>query len=210
MSKLLPRIYHILADFYGPREDWYGKTRDEIIIGTMLTQNTNWHNVEKALANLRQAGLLSLPALSRANAEDLAALIRPCGYHHQKAQRLINIAGHLQIEREITDWAAFRTLLLSLHGIGPETADSILLYAYHHPVFVIDAYTQRVFQRLGICQTNYPYHALQQWVMEHLPPDNELYGDFHRLIVMLAKSACLKQPRCQICPLADMCSHEAE
>jgi len=203
--ELLLKIYHILLHAYGYRNKWFGDTRAEIIIGAILTQNTNWLNVEKSLINLRNARLLSLSELSKLQAQALAELIKPSGYHNQKAQRLIDIAGKLLSDELPTDFAGRRKYLLSLKGLGPETADCILLYADSIPVFVIDAYTVRIFSRLGLCPEKVKYHDLQKWFTDHLPTDLKLFQEYHALLIKLAKTACLKKPRCSLCPLSAMC-----
>jgi len=204
-SEFLLNIYHILLQAYGYRNKWFGDTRDEIIIGAILTQNTNWLNVEKSLSNLRNANLLSLSEISKLPIQALAQQIKPSGYHNQKAQRLIEIAGKLLTDELPTDFAGRRKYLLSLKGLGPETTDCILLYADQIPVFVIDAYTIRIFSRLGLCSDKVKYHDLQHWFCVHLPEDLKLYQEFHALLIKLAKTACLKKPRYSLCPLQALC-----
>jgi endonuclease III related protein len=205
MIKLLHRIYQILQEEYGYRHKWYGDSPDEIIIGAILTQNTNWSNVEKALANLRDKNLLSLPALAKLQPSELAPVIRPSGYHNQKAARLISVAQSFTTDTIPAEPEEFRKYLLSLKGIGPETADCILLYAYNIPIFVIDAYTIRIFSRLGLCSPNVAYHQLQDWLMQYLEKDVSLYSEFHALLINLAKTACQTKPKCSLCPLQDFC-----
>lgn len=207
MTKLLHRIYRILLEEYGYRHKWYGDSSDEVIIGAILTQNTNWSNVEKSLANLRAENLLSLKSISLLQPSELAPVIRPSGYHNQKGQRLINIAKSLSKDVLPTDPDDLRKYLLSLKGIGPETADCIMLYAYGIPIFVIDAYTIRIFSRLGQCSPKVTYHELQKWFMQYLKPDVKLYGEFHALLINLAKTACLTKPKCSICPLQKLCNY---
>jgi endonuclease-3 related protein len=207
MTKLLHRIYRILLEEFGYRYKWYGETKDEIIIGAILTQNTNWSNVEKSLANIRAENLLSLDALAQIRPEKLAPIIRSSGYHNQKSQRLIEVAKSLSTNQIPTDATEFRQYLLSLKGIGPETADCILLYAYGIPIFVIDAYTIRIFSRLGFCSDQVKYHTLQSWFRQYLEPDVSLYSEFHALLIKLAKTACLKKPNCALCPLQQLCNY---
>ncbi|MDP8242333.1 MAG: endonuclease, partial [Candidatus Celaenobacter antarcticus] len=149
----LIEIYDLLYDRYGPQHWWPGETRDEIIIGSILTQNTNWKNAEKAIENLKHKSLLTLTVLRNAEIKKIAQCIRPSGYYNQKATRLKEIAKYFHRKGLQSFYAhstaKMRKELLALKGIGPETADSILLYAFEKPVFVIDAYTKRIFQRLG-------------------------------------------------------------
>jgi endonuclease-3 related protein len=207
MTKLLLNIYDTLLTEYGYRHKWYGDTKDEIIIGAILTQNTNWSNVEKALANLRDRNLLSLNTLSQMQPDELAPIIRPSGYHNQKAQRLIEISQSLTQDVLPSQPTELRKYLLSLKGIGNETADCIMLYAYGHPYFVIDAYTIRIFSRLGLCSDKVTYSQLQSWFMQYLKPDVTLYSEFHALLINLAKKACNKKPKCTLCPLKDICKY---
>jgi endonuclease-3 related protein len=207
MTKHLRKIYQLLLEEYGLRNKWFGETADEIIIGAILTQNTNWTNVEKALANLRTANLLSLDTICKMEPSELANYIRPSGYHNQKSVRMISIANALTNDVIPQDPAEFRKYLLSLKGIGPETADCILLYAHHIPVFVIDAYTIRIFNRLGLCSDKVTYHDLQNWFMQYLPYDTKLYNEYHALIIKHAKVHCLKKPMCTHCPLQDLCNY---
>jgi endonuclease III related protein len=206
MTKLLHRIYRILLEEYGHRHKWYGDTADEIIIGAILTQNTNWTNVEKALANLRDRNLISLAGLAIIKPEELALVIRPSGYHNQKALRLISTAQALTADILPPDPDDLRRYLLSLKGLGPETADCIMLYAYGIPIFVIDAYTIRIFSRLGLCSETVKYRQLQDWFMQYLEKDVSLYSEFHALLIKLAKTACLKKPKCSLCPLQEFCA----
>lgn len=206
MTKLLHRIYRILLEEYGHRHKWYGDTADEIIIGAILTQNTNWTNVERALANLRNRNLISLARLAIIKPEELALVIRPSGYHNQKALRLISTAQALTADILPPDPDDLRRYLLSLKGLGPETADCIMLYAYGIPIFVIDAYTIRIFSRLGLCSETVKYRQLQDWFMQYLEKDVSLYSEFHALLIKLAKTACLKKPKCSLCPLQEFCA----
>ena len=207
MTRHLLQIYRILFEENGPQHWWPGETRDEVIIGAILTQNTNWSNVEKAITNLRKENLLSLHSLSKAAPDEVAKCIRPAGYYNQKAVRLIHTSQQLynfQIPPVKED---FRSFLLSLKGIGPETADSILLYAYELPYFVIDAYTQRLFNRLGIIADHARYHEIQNLFMQNLKPNAALFNEYHALIVRHAKNHCRKQPLCKSCPLHELCQY---
>lgn len=170
----------------------------EIIMGAILTQNTNWKNVEKALYNLSKHNLLSIEKIKKTKQEKIAQLIRSAGYYNQKAERLKIIAGFISKNPEPT-----REQLLKVKGIGPETADSILLYAYNKPFFVIDAYTKRIFERLGYKTKD--YNEWQKLFMGNLPKDTALFNEYHALLVELGKRHCKKKPICKGCPIKEMC-----
>ena len=204
---LLLRIYQILLKEYGYCHKWFGEAPDEIIIGAFLVQNTNWQNVEIALDNLRRSSLLSLVAISGMSPGDLIPYIRPAGFYRQKAPRLISIAETLNNEPLPDCPSELRRFLLSLKGLGYETTDCLMLYVYGHPYFVIDAYTLRIFSRLGLCSPHEKYHPLQNWFHENLPLDIQLFREFHALLIKLAKTSCLKTPRCAACPLQQLCEH---
>ena len=182
----------------------------EVIVGAVLTQNTNWKNVEKAILNLKEKGLLSLHQLNILSVSELAQLIRPAGYFNIKAKRLKNLIDLLK-ERYHLDLSGFleeetdnlRRELLSVNGIGPETADSILLYAAHRPLFVVDAYTHRILRRHGMTDEQTDYHELQSLFMDHLPDDPSLFNEFHALIVKTGKEYCRRKPLCHLCPLQE-------
>lgn len=203
----LLEIYDLLSAAYGRRNKWWSESKDEIIIGAILTQNTNWLNVEKALANLRAANILSLPALAETDPSDIVQHIRPSGYHNQKSKVLVGVSQAIMSCQGSITIAEMRPWLLSLKGIGPETADSILLYAYKLPIFVIDAYTIRIFSRLGLCAAKISYHELQAWFMQHLAEETDLYREYHALLISHAKTYCLKKPKCTGCPLATICNY---
>lgn len=181
-----------------PRID---KHRFEIIIGAILTQNTNWKNVEKALYNLNKNDLIDVKKIKRIKKERLAELIKPAGYYNQKAERLKIISEFLSKNKIPT-----REQLLDVKGIGPETADSILLYAYNKPFFVIDAYTKRIFERLGYKAGN--YDEWQRLFMNNLPEDTELFKEYHALLVELGKNYCKKRPICKRCPIKEICKEK--
>lgn len=188
--------------------------RWEIAVGALLTQNTAWRNVELALEALHRAGTLALPALLALDEQELAALIRPSGYYNQKARRLRQLAGHLTARHRgelghllAAPVGAARAELLALPGIGPETADSILLYAGGHPVFVVDAYTRRICSRLGWVGERIGYAALQALFMDHLPATAALFNEYHALLVRQAISYCRPRPRCGECPLRGQCRY---
>ncbi len=243
--EFLQEIFDRLLARFGPQGWWPGETPFEVMVGAILTQNTNWGNVEKAIADLKREadfsphGLLALPP------GRLAELIRPSGYFNQKAAKLrdflefyLRTAGggtrpwnrtppedlrrsdrepqeaHHRMNRESQEalrrmrrrgLAALRCDLLAVRGIGPETADSILLYALGKPIFVVDAYTRRVLSRHGACRPDASYDELQRLFMDHLPPDAKLFKEFHALLVRVGKEYCRKrEPRCKGCPLEEM------
>lgn len=202
-------IYTLLYDHFGPQGWWPGDSPFEIMVGAVLTQNTNWGNVCKAISNLREAGMLSFSALSALHVDELALLIRPSGYFNIKAKRLQNLLqmiserynGRLELFLE-EDLPSGREALLSVKGIGPETADSILLYAANHSIFVVDSYTHRIFSRHHLTAEESDYHSLQEEFHHRLPPQSALYNEYHALIVILGKDYCRKsKPRCTECPL---------
>lgn len=207
-NKLLS-LYNVLLKFYGPLHWWPGETELEIIVGAILTQNTNWQNVSKALAKIKAEGLLEVEALFHIDEQYLANLIKSCGYYHLKARRLKNFINFFyqkyggSLEKLFNrDWHIIREELLAINGIGPETADSILLYAGGKPVFVVDAYTRRIFERHGYFSLNENYEHIQQFFMQHLPPEPSLYNEFHAQLVMIGKNYCKRNnPGCQACPL---------
>ncbi len=202
------RSYKLLFAWYGPQNWWPAESRFEVLVGAVLTQNTSWRNVEKALENLRARGLLAYETLRRLPADEIAPLIRPSGYYNLKAQRLRNLLT--LIDEKYGDFEAFcagelsvlRPQLLAVKGVGPETADSILLYACELPSFVVDAYTHRVFSRHGLVDEETDYHTMQERFTAALPVDQALYNEYHALIVRVAKEFChKKQPACAGCPL---------
>jgi endonuclease-3 related protein len=233
----IPRYYAALLSRYGPQNWWPARSRFEVIIGAYLTQNTNWSNVEKAMANLRRARLLSLSAMRKAPIARLQALVRPSGYFRQKARNLKTFLAFLdrQYSGSLTRMFAqttekLRAELLDLNGVGPETADSILLYAGNHPVFVVDAYTRRVLLRHGIIGQKAPYEEIRRMMeqaigssaAESLVVKNpasdprhpvsrmsrsarsalaQHYNELHALIVRVGNHYCRTQPNCEGCPL---------
>lgn len=205
-------IYQRLFDHFGPQHWWPGETPFEVMVGAVLTQNTAWTNVEKAITNLKGQGLLSFPALAALPHADLAALIRPCGYFNLKANRLHNLLVLIDnqaggdLERFFqTPLPELRRLLLAVKGIGPETADSILLYAAAKPAFVVDAYTHRILSRHGlVAEDGADYHEMQELFLADLPHEVALFNEYHALIVRVGKEFCRKsQPRCAACPLGE-------
>ena len=201
-------MHQLMIREFGHQHWWPGETPLEIMVGAILTQNTNWRNVEKAIDNLKQLDLLSFRALGEVPIHRLAEAIRSAGYYNIKAARLKNLIHFIQsayggdldkLGEEET--AALREGLLSVKGIGPETADSILLYAMERPVFVVDAYTHRILHRHGLIEEEASYEDLQALFMAHLNDDPRLFNDFHALIVMTGKKYCKKRPACPVCPL---------
>lgn len=208
-------VYDRLYACYGPQYWWPGESRLEIIVGAILTQSVAWRNVEQAIANLKAAGALATPAtLAALSQEELAALIRPAGYYNAKARKIhafLNyLSAHydLQLDRFCAqEVGQLRQELLSVWGIGPETADAILLYVAEKPVFVVDAYTKRLFSRLGLVPAQIDYHALQAVLMDGLPHQVSLFQEYHALIVRHAVLTCRKQqPSCASCPLLATCA----
>ena len=206
----LPSLYYqALYDRLGPQKWWPARTAFEVIVGAILTQNTSWTNVERAIANLRRANLLTPRALERVPFARLASLIRSSGYFRQKAKKLKAFVRFLRSEFSGSLARMFRTptldlreKILAVHGIGPETADSILLYAGHKDVFVVDAYTRRIFSRHGWVHEDVSYEELRSKIESALPHDVSRYNEFHALLVMAGKSWCrTREPRCSECPL---------
>lgn len=205
-------IFWKLYDTFGSQLWWPGDTPFEIAIGAILTQNTAWTNVEKAIRNLKERNLLSPQKLLKLDNKILASLIRPAGYYNLKAKRLRNFLFFLKdhFDGSISrmgkmDQEGLRKELLKVKGIGPETADSILLYALGKPSFVIDAYTFRILSRHNIIEDSMDYHELRDIFMSSLPEDPCLFNEFHALFVRLGKDFCKKgRPRCQTCPLNDL------
>ena len=212
LGRTLIAIYRRLLAHFGPQHLWPAREPFEVIVGAILTQSAAWGNVEKAIANLRAARALSPGALRRLSLSRLATLIHPCGYYNAKALKLKSFAFWLgnQYDDDLGSLFAHNTddlrqQLLSVHGIGQETADSIILYAAGKPVFVIDAYTRRIISRLGLAPEKDSYGAYQALFMENLPPDAQLFNEYHALLVCLAKNVCRRRPLCPQCCLNDIC-----
>ncbi len=214
MEEQLTDIYVRLYARFGAQHWWPGDGAFEVIVGAILTQNTAWTNVEKAMANLKRARLLHPGRMHRATAARLARLIRPSGYFNLKAKKLKAFTRYLFAEHRGSlvrlfhlDTATLRAELLAVYGIGPETADSIILYAARQPIFVIDAYTRRIMARLGLARDDASYDELQRLFMEHLPREERLFNEYHALLVALGKNICRKSaPRCGECPLREVCA----
>ena len=208
-QRTLLRYYRRLRRHFGHRKWWPARTRFEVILGALLTQNTNWSNVEKALGNLRRARALTPARLSRLRGATMARLLRPSGYYRQKTRAVRGFLAHLNngyrgsLARLLArPTKELREELLTLRGIGPETADSILLYAAGRPVFVIDAYTRRVLARHALASAQPRYDELQSFFERHLPRRAALYNDFHAQLVAVGKTYCHRErPDCAACPL---------
>ena len=209
MKEELMIVYEKLHAYFGPQGWWPGETAFEVIIGAILTQNTNWNNVSKAIDNLRGAGILSYEKMSALPVGLLAEYIRPAGYYNIKAARLNNLFTLIreQYDNDLEqmleeETVTLREALLSVKGIGRETADSILLYAAKRPVFVVDAYTYRVLVRHNLIPDDFGYEDMQQLFMDSIEPDHSHYNEYHALLVCVGKEFCKKSnPRCTGCPL---------
>ncbi len=211
-SELL-KVYEALLESYGKQnwwpvdEEYHRKAssdpREEIVIGAILTQNTSWKNVEKALENLKRENLLSFEGVLKTPLEKLQELVRPSGYYRQKARRLKEVAKALSPIDKVRTIP--REELLKVKGIGKETADAVLLYAGNRLFFVIDAYTKRIVNRVWGMEGS--YEELRKWFEANLPKDLEVYKEFHALLDEHAKRFCKKTPVCEGCPLMEMCKN---
>lgn len=225
MRERLLKIYKLLLERYGPQHWWPGETPFEVMVGAILTQSAAWVNVERAINNLKAAGALSPAAIRRMPQDELARLIHASGYFNAKARKLKAMVQWLgdnfdDDPNRMTTWETgnLRKSLLAVHGIGEETADSIILYAANKPVFVIDAYTRRILERLGICPrpANYTpkhshgYAAFQSLFLENLPLDTAMFNEYHALLVRHGKDTCRKVPLSAQCCLRDICPYPAE
>lgn len=212
MSLILTDAYARLLAAFGPQDWWPGDSPFEIIVGAVLVQNTSWKNVERAIANLRDAGLMSPRALYALPFDELAELIRPAGYFQVKAKRLRHLLRFILDEYDGSLDTMFkaslptlREQLLSIHGIGPETADAILLYAGGLPTFVVDTYTHRVLARHGWIDYDARYDEIKDHFESSLPPDAPLYNEYHALLVRVGKEYCRRTaPKCESCPLLEL------
>lgn len=212
MTPTLLGIYQRLLDHYGPQHWWPAETPLEMIVGAILTQSASWGNVEKAVANLKTRGLLSSARLRQIPVEKLARLIYPSGYYNVKARKIKAFADwlgeryHDDLDRLFAlDLSTLRRELLSVYGVGEETADSVVLYAAHKPIFVIDAYTRRIVTRLGLAPAHNSYAAYQSLFMEHLPHEEGLFNEYHALLVCHGKATCRRVPLCGDCCLVPLC-----
>ena len=209
MTHRLNLIYRKLYSFFGPQYWWPADSQFEVMIGAILTQNTHWQNVEKAIDNLKKRNLLSPRKLYRLPQRRLASLITPAGYYNIKAKRLKNfLSFYLKFYNgepktmSLKDTQQLRRELLSVNGVGQETADSILLYALDKPIFVIDAYTRRILSRHDIIKKDADYGQIQKLFMNNLKKKVKLFNEYHALLVRLGKEFCLKnRPKCRACPL---------
>lgn len=211
MQTPLNLAFDRLLAHFGPQSWWPGGSRFEIIVGAVLVQNTSWKNVERAIANLRDAGVLAPTALAKLATEELEELIRPAGYYRVKTRRLRNLVAWLlerfggSLDRMFaTPLDQLRQQLLAVSGIGPETADSILLYAGDLPTFVVDAYTHRVLARHGWIDPEADYYQIKELCEENLPADARLFNEYHALLVQVGKEFCRKTPCCEGCPLENL------
>jgi endonuclease-3 related protein len=213
----LLKLHDLLLEYYGPQHWWPARTSFEVMVGAVLTQNTAWTNVEKAITNLHTAQAMDAEVILHTPQRRVAAWIRSAGYFNVKAKRLRNYCawyvdrgGEKKLRR--VDTAILRNELLSINGVGPETADDILLYAFHRPVFVIDAYTRRLLSRLQLAAGDESYEHLREHIETRLRGEVRgkrdtvaLYNEFHALIVHHAKEVCKPRPRCESCCLAAYC-----
>jgi endonuclease-3 related protein len=217
VSQALLKIYRRLFVHYGPQHWWPAEEPFEIVVGAILTQSVAWSNVEKAITGLRSAGALSPEVLRRLPIDSLARLVYPSGHYNAKALKLKSFAHWLEenFNDDLnslfdTETGELRQQLLSVHGIGPETADSIMLYAASKPVFVIDAYTKRIISRLGLTTDGSNYRAWQAFFMDNLPANNRLFNEYHALLVCLGKDVCRRQPACHNCCLNNFCLYRQQ
>lgn len=201
-------VYDDLLIQVGPRNWWPADTPFEVIIGAILTQNTSWKNVEKAIVNLKKQNLLSPKAIYKISEEKLADVIRPSGYYNQKAKKIKEFVKYFyeQYDGSINKMreertSSLRSELLGIHGIGPETADAILLYALGKPIFVVDTYTKRILQRHKWINEKATYQEIQDLFMKRLPRNTQLFNEYHALIDFVGHNYCRKQPKCHGCPL---------
>jgi endonuclease-3 related protein len=212
LSRTLQEAYERLNNHFGPLHWWPAENPFEVVVGAVLTQNTNWKNVEKAIDSLKRAGVFSFDGLQSLTEEELAGHIRSSGYYNLKARRLKNLLEMIirdfggDLERLFAEnTVTARRALLEVKGIGPETADSILLYGGGHPVFVVDAYTHRILSRHNLIAEECDYQLIQDLFMDNLNNDAEMFNQYHALLVITAKHFCKKRnPLCSRCPLEPM------
>lgn len=212
MPPTLKEVYERLFAAFGPQNWWPGDSPFEVIVGAVLVQNTAWKNVERAIANLRDAGVMSPHALYALPADELAELIRPAGYFQVKTKRLRHLLQFIVEEFDgsldamfQTDLTTLRERLLTIHGIGPETADAILLYAGNMPTFVVDTYAHRVLARHGWIGYDASYEEIKDFFEGRLPVEAPLFNEYHALLVRVGKEYCRRSgPKCEACPLAEL------
>ena len=208
-SNRINTFYKELYKRYGPQGWWPGDSTLECVLGAVLTQNTSWTNAEKAISNLKKENIISIKKLSSISADALASVIRPSGYYNQKALKIKHFITFVvdtyegNLEKMFgEETGELRNKLLTIKGIGPETADTILLYAAQKPVFVIDAYTYRVLSRHGLVPEYTTYDEMQELFMDSLPSDSGVFNEYHALLVRVGKEHCRKRsPLCEGCPL---------
>jgi endonuclease-3 related protein len=216
LRQQLTEIYSLLFRRYGPQHWWPADSPFEVIVGAILTQSAAWANVERAIKNLGNANALSPARLRQMPQDELAQLVYPSGYFNAKALKLKAFARYLgdsyqdSLDKLFSlDIPELRRELLTIHGVGEETADSIILYAARKPIFVIDAYTRRIIVRLGLESPADRYADFQRLFMENLPPDEEMFNEYHALIVRHGKEVCRRAPRCDACCLGERCPFPA-
>jgi endonuclease-3 related protein len=213
ITDILKDVYSRLLEAYGPQHWWPADGRFEVMVGAVLTQSTAWTNVAKAIRNLKTANSLSPEALRRLSLSELAALIRPSGYYTAKSLKLKALASWVGEHNDdlaktfAENTQELRQELLSVYGIGEETADSILLYASCKPVFVVDAYTKRIVDRVGVAHEGTGYTDYQRLFSLNLPADVAMFNEYHALLVEHGKRSCRKDPLCPDCCLLRMCEH---
>lgn len=216
INEKLMKIYNMMYERLGPQHWWPAETQFEVAVGAILTQFVSWANVAAAIARLKEKDLLSVEGICRVPDEELEELIRSTRFYRQKARKLKTFCEYLRdrydssIEKFLNlDAAALRKELLSLYGIGEETADSIILYSAGKPVFVVDAYTRRIFHRLGFFYADVKYGEMQAFFMEHLEENVPLYNEYHALIVALGNEFCRdSKPKCEKCPVNSLCNFQ--
>ena len=209
LPKTLMNIYHSLFAYFGPQNWWPADTKIEIIVGAILTQAVSWRNVEQAIANLKEQSCIDIKCLKNIEEKDIARLIKPAGYYNMKAKKIKAFIKFLtqnyndDLQKMFTiEKAKLREELLSVYGVGPETADSIMLYAGEYPSFVVDSYSKRIFYRLGLVKEDIRYHDLKNMLENNLDSDVKIYNEYHALLVELGKNYCTKnEPDCKDCPL---------
>jgi len=207
-------IYSRLLSHFGPQNWWPAETPYEVVVGAILTQNTSWRNVERAIENLRRNNLLEEKRILDTPLKRLRELIRPAGFYNIKSKRLKDVTAYIVdnygstegLKRCNKDLYKLREELLSIKGVGRETADTILLYSLERPIFVVDNYTRRIFGRYGVIEGDLDYDSIRTFFERGIPRDIEIYKEYHALIVQLGKTFCKKRrPRCEGCPLSEGC-----
>ena len=212
MSLSTIEIFDRLLEHHDPQHWWPADSPFEVMVGAILVQSTAWTNAEHAIRNLKSADALSPSAIRDLDTADLESLIRPSGFFRVKSKKLVAFCRFLgeRYQDDVDSMTgqqteSLRDQLLTVYGIGEETADDILLYALGHPVFVVDAFTRRIFSRLGLCDQKASYRALQDMFHEEIEPDADLYGEYHALIVRHGNTVCKRRPTCNECPLSSDC-----